>query len=283
MANCVFAFEGTKCQAVAEKGQSYCKDHLIALTEHFIREAVFDAIVEHIGTERSQITLNSYFFDELGADSLDVVELVMCFEELFGFEMNGEMAERILSVSDAVEVIRDHLLSADAYLVSMPDVSRAIQAIKSKADASNRQIAKIVDSPFFRDIFGGFGLDGHVMARIFRGHLGGAWIEHVTTVPEFQDNMPSVAHIFFLTKRRLFYYRLRRSSVTSLTAPLGTTQLVATYATNEHGAIKSIRTSVTAEGYDPARFDGTNLEFSFNEEHGVEEAMKFIDKYLSFR
>lgn len=65
-------------------------------------------VAEHLGVEESKVTDNASFIDDLGADSLDTVELVMAFEEEFGCEIPDEEAEKILTVQDAVNYIDSH-------------------------------------------------------------------------------------------------------------------------------------------------------------------------------
>jgi acyl carrier protein len=68
-------------------------------------EKVKEIIVEKLGVSADEVTLEAIFIDDLGADSLDTVELVMAFEEEFGIEIPDENAEKILTVNDAVEYI----------------------------------------------------------------------------------------------------------------------------------------------------------------------------------
>ncbi|MBP5427133.1 MAG: acyl carrier protein [Clostridiales bacterium] len=63
-------------------------------------------IVDQLGVEESEITLESSFIDDLGADSLDVVELIMALEEEFNIEIPDEDAEKILTVGDALDYIK---------------------------------------------------------------------------------------------------------------------------------------------------------------------------------
>ncbi|MFZ4985685.1 MAG: acyl carrier protein [Blastocatellia bacterium] len=65
-------------------------------------------IADELGVEESEVTPNARFIDDLGADSLDTVELVMRFEEEFGIEIPDEEAEKILSVNDAISYIESH-------------------------------------------------------------------------------------------------------------------------------------------------------------------------------
>ena len=67
-----------------------------------ISERVISIVMEHLGVEKDKVTENSSFIDDLGADSLDTVELVMAFEEAFDVEIPDDKAEKILTVGDAV-------------------------------------------------------------------------------------------------------------------------------------------------------------------------------------
>ena len=68
-------------------------------------ERVKKIVVEHLGVEADKVTEGASFIDDLGADSLDTVELVMAFEEEFGVEIPNDAAETILTVGDAVKYI----------------------------------------------------------------------------------------------------------------------------------------------------------------------------------
>jgi len=61
--------------------------------------------VEQLGVEEDDVTMESTFIDDLGADSLDIVELIMAFEEEFNIEIPDEVAEKMKAVKDAVEYI----------------------------------------------------------------------------------------------------------------------------------------------------------------------------------
>ncbi len=71
-------------------------------------ERVKKIVVEHLGVDDAKVTDNASFIDDLGADSLDTVELVMAFEEEFGLEIPDEAAENILTVKDAITYIEEH-------------------------------------------------------------------------------------------------------------------------------------------------------------------------------
>jgi acyl carrier protein len=73
-----------------------------------VDEKVKQIIVEQLGVDEGEVTQNASFVDDLGADSLDTVELVMAFEEAFEIEIPDEDAEKIRTVSDAVDYIGKH-------------------------------------------------------------------------------------------------------------------------------------------------------------------------------
>ena len=70
-----------------------------------VREKVKKIIVDHLGVDTDKVTDEASFIDDLGADSLDTVELVMAFEEEFGSEISDSEAEKILTVGDAIKFI----------------------------------------------------------------------------------------------------------------------------------------------------------------------------------
>ncbi|AGT31506.1 acyl carrier protein [Geobacillus stearothermophilus] len=74
-----------------------------------VLERVTKIIVDRLGVDESQVTLEASFKDDLGADSLDIVELVMELEDEFNMEISDEEAEKIVTVGDAVNYIKSHL------------------------------------------------------------------------------------------------------------------------------------------------------------------------------
>jgi len=73
-----------------------------------IAERVKKIVVEHLGVEESKVSESASFIDDLGADSLDTVELVMAFEEEFGVEIPDDAAGKILTVKDAIDYLKEH-------------------------------------------------------------------------------------------------------------------------------------------------------------------------------
>ncbi len=73
-----------------------------------VEKRVKEIIVEQLGVTPDEVTNEASFIEDLGADSLDTVELVMAFEEEFGIEISDEDAEKIKTVRDAVSYIDEH-------------------------------------------------------------------------------------------------------------------------------------------------------------------------------
>lgn len=83
---------------------------IIEMTQEEIFEDVKTVIVEQLGVnDVSVITMEASFIDDLGADSLDIVELIMALEEKFDMEIPDEDAEKIVTVGDVVEYIMNHV------------------------------------------------------------------------------------------------------------------------------------------------------------------------------
>ena len=77
------------------------------MPEHY--DKIKEIIIDKLGIDNGKITMDAKFIDDLGADSLDTVELIMQFEEEFGIEIPDEEAEGLLSVRQAVEYITNKL------------------------------------------------------------------------------------------------------------------------------------------------------------------------------
>ena len=77
--------------------------------EKTVERRVIEIIVEQLGVSEEEVTLEASFIDDLGADSLDLVELIMAMEEEFSLEISDEDAEKILTVQDVVNYINEHI------------------------------------------------------------------------------------------------------------------------------------------------------------------------------
>lgn len=74
-----------------------------------VEERVKKIIIEQLGVKEEEVTSTASFVDDLGADSLDTVELVMALEEEFGVEIQDDEAEKITTVQQAVDYVKEHM------------------------------------------------------------------------------------------------------------------------------------------------------------------------------
>ncbi len=78
------------------------------MADTVVQEKIRQIIVDELGVDEAEVTENARFIEDLGADSLDLVELVMRFEEEFGIEIPDEDAEKIQAVRDAFNYVEQH-------------------------------------------------------------------------------------------------------------------------------------------------------------------------------
>ena len=81
----------------------------LGVSSEEVFEKVKNIIVEQLGATESSVTMEASFIDDLGADSLDIVELIMALEEEFDTEIPDADAEKIVTVGDVVDYIKEHL------------------------------------------------------------------------------------------------------------------------------------------------------------------------------
>jgi acyl carrier protein len=77
--------------------------------EKTVERRVIEIIVEQLGVGEDEVAPEAHFIDDLGADSLDLVELIMALEEEFGLEISDEEAEKIQTVQDVINYINEHV------------------------------------------------------------------------------------------------------------------------------------------------------------------------------
>ena len=77
--------------------------------EKTVERRVIEIIVEQLGVSEEEVTMEASFIEDLGADSLDLVELIMAMEEEFSLEISDEDAEKIQTVQDVVNYITEHM------------------------------------------------------------------------------------------------------------------------------------------------------------------------------
>jgi acyl carrier protein len=93
---------GTECPT-SHSAKDLVKKGSVNMSE--VADKVKNIVIDHLGVDADKVTLEASFIEDLGADSLDTVELVMAFEEAFGVEIPDDAAETILTVGDAVKFL----------------------------------------------------------------------------------------------------------------------------------------------------------------------------------
>ena len=78
-----------------------------------VEQEVIDIIVEQLGVDREEVSVEKSFVEDLNADSLDLTELIMTFEEKFGFEISEAEAEKLRSVGDVIKFVNAKRISAN--------------------------------------------------------------------------------------------------------------------------------------------------------------------------
>ena len=110
-----------------------------------IKEKVKKIVADHLGVDEQKVTEEASFIDDLGADSLDTVELVMAFEEEFGSEISDSEAEKILTVGDAIKFIESNL----AKKVKMPqDEENILLILSSPSGAGKTTLTKKIQQKY---------------------------------------------------------------------------------------------------------------------------------------
>ena len=97
-----------KLEVSANQKPVKVKKHMEVVAMSSIDKRVKEIVAEQLGVDEAQVTNEASFMDDLGADSLDTVELVMALEEEFDIEISDEDAEKIQTVQDAIDYITDH-------------------------------------------------------------------------------------------------------------------------------------------------------------------------------
>ena len=113
-----------------------------------IAERVKKIVIEHLGVEEVKVTEDASFIDDLGADSLDTVELVMAFEEEFGCEIPDDAAEKILTVKDAIDKIKDTTYSHERCSIIQVMGRQAGYIALNAAIANGAEICLIPEKPY---------------------------------------------------------------------------------------------------------------------------------------
>lgn len=273
------AFAG--CSHPAHDRFGYCLQHLRHLTEVNVKQIVSEILMDELGVDADELTPRARFIDDLGVTSLDQFEMHIAFEKAFDIEIPLEDAEKIQAVADAISYLTNRLLSEEVprFLVER-DANINIEAIHEniEKDSENiiRLLKQIVQSPLFQDYISRLRLKSENVERLFSLAVRNNWVDHITTVPEFDEGKAlSRVSIIVLCGKVIYYFILKMKSVSFNSFLLSELRLSYQINYSEGDEISEIEVSV---GLRHSR--GTDEAFTFKTQEGVEGALTFLDKCL---
>lgn len=278
---CDFEFDtNKKCQNKIIAGYKYCQEHLELLTRIHTKTALYNCISEQLCLDITLIEDSSHIMDNLGADSLEVVGLIMALEEAFDLEISDEEAEKLSKVIDAYNFIYISLLKKKKYLQSpISDIIKAYEAIKNRLSSVKREVKTILKSDLFIDYMSRLNLQSESVFSLICNVVRNNWIEHVTTVPNIsKDNKLLGAHIIFLTKRYIFYFYIKHNNIEFRSLKINEFSLHSHYKYDKEGSLLV----VLIKFYYQRHGDKKNLSFEFTSKTGISAAEIFMNKYLTF-
>lgn len=286
---CVHKSEnGHACYSPAHDRYEYCLRHLEYLTDNNVKPIVFQIFVDELGVDLEELTPGAHFKDDLGADSLDIPELVMRLEEVFGIDIPSEIPKEMLTVGGAVKWVTDKLLSEEKYLLDpAPKLEEVDQKVSSSEGTADRRLKQILETPLFQDYFAKTKLEGERVKNLFQIITKNNRIYHVTTVPEFVGERLAYVYIFLLGRSRIYLFKLQHKSITFQSASLSELRLSYEILFGDDHEISEVIVSSRSPQHIQTTDDESagdeniyNSSFEFKDSEGIEGALAFLSKYL---
>lgn len=267
------------CLHPTHERYEYCLEHLKYLTKFNVEFVIFEVLLQELGVDVNEVKRDALIVDDLGADSLDTVEIVMTLEEAFSLEFPDEDVEAIQRVSDAVAYVTGKLFAEpEARFIIRPNFNFA--AIRQRVESNPRNITRmmkwIVQSSLFQNYIPRLNLKTTNVEQVLRRVLRNNWIDHVTTVPDFDDNKFSGAHILILSRTVLYHFYLQLQFISFTSFPLSELKLSYQIHYSENNEISEI---VVSGGSRSAR-SSDDASFTFSSKEGIEGALNFLGKCL---
>lgn len=274
---------GTTCSEPVTAGQLYCAQHLGLLIRLNARELLIDVVVEVLGVSPDTVTDSAHFLEDLGADSLEFVALVVAVEEIFGLDIPDEKAQEMGTFGDACRFVFGRLLETGKLVLhAHRTVSKDIEHAKTKKSAPEKQIEAIVTSQLFLDYQTRLEVPAVQMRHILAETLRCGWIEHVTTVPTLHaDGLLDSVSVLLLTKTDILYLMLRKRGIFAQRVLLGDVFLQPHFSFHPDGRIHTVEVFALLP---PGKRigDSDNFRFSFKEKRGIAGALMFLQKYYQY-
>jgi acyl carrier protein len=290
--DCAFS---TQCLNPVVEGHEYCHYHLGPPSRENARDWVFAFICYEVGEDPVYVSEESRLIDDLGSDSIDVVEIIMVLEEALSVEISDEEANGLQSVRDFISCVTKYVGKARPVT---PPTAPSID-VEARSDRHTERILnRIIHSELFRSYYEALELDEEVVVRLFRQVMGNRFIYHVTPAVVYKDEEkqePECVHLFLLGRHNLFYFKLLHRSVKFEWSALRDLRLTYEVTLDDYNKISmiSVTSSLAAEQHDANRHDTDSSEVRCDAEvslHNVsfdfvgdeiEGALEFLDKYLT--
>lgn len=267
------------CPRPTREGFEYCLQHLKYLTEVNVEKIILEITLEELGVEAHEVTRTARFIDDLGADSMDTVELAMALETAFDIEIDRNEVEKIQTVGAAVSYVTNQLLSETAprFLIDHNVNVEAIhQNMEQNPENVVRLLEQIIHSALFQDYISRLGLETEETAKVFGHVVANNWVDHVTTVPDFDEGkVLSRVSVVILCRKEIYYFTLRVKSIAFTFFPLTELRLSYQIKYSDHNDVSEIEVSAYSHN-----LRGVDETFTFMTPEGVEGALTFLDKYL---
>lgn len=283
VATCLFESNGTRCAQRQLAGNEYCEEHLVALTTASVLEAIIRIVQGKLFVERSMVTVESRFIKDLGADSLDAIDLFMDCEEVFGIEIPEEDQHLLDTVGSTRDYVTHILVSRASYILSVESLDDAILEVTS----SERKNVPERESEAFRmlksEILAGYYKElGHSFDSIRRAIIvavAGQEIRYLTFIPDVKKRKVSAVHIMLLTNTLFVNLDIEQSKLRTIHVPLRDLTLRPDYEYDQDNNIKSIVIHYEAHNHKGVEDNC----YTFENETGIEGATSFLKKYFAFR
>lgn len=282
--HCAFRLPSAEaCPRPAHEGYEYCLPHLEYLTEFNVETIVSEVILAELDVDVSKVKRNARFIDDLGADSLDITEMVMIFEVAFGFEIESEDQELIQSVGEAITYLTKRLREEEPSpkFITRPHINLA--AIRRSVESNPRNVRRLLEeigqSSLFRDYTSRLGLNAARVMEVFDLVIRNNWIDQVTTVPEFDKGTRKLASVNYLILCRKVLYNFRLTTRAVGFTSYSLAELRLSYQINYSAGGEISEVTVTG-GLRNGR-EADEESFTFETREGSRWALTFLEKCLT--
>lgn len=279
-ATCTFKLDESHCPNPKYAGYDYCLEHVEYVTRINVKIITCELIIDELGVDPTEVHENARFIDDLGADSIDILQLILLFQEAFKLEISDQDAQGIQSVRDAVRYLTNASLSVKSYLIhptlDFPVIRRRIEG---NLENVHRVLKKMIEGELFQDYLLHFQLNTQKVEEFLKRVIRNDWIDHITTIPRSgETGSVCKAHIFFLCRTAIYQFTLQPKEIYFQSYALDELKLAYQVKYADEGDISYIKVSRRNENVEN---DENAKGFTFRTQEGIDEALKFLERFLS--